>query len=131
MTDHTTPETSKRLKEAGFPQPGFEVGQFFVDPKDEVSIVIVQVGSSRIYWQSMDRYYDFGSFKIGDPDSGFFVFRPTATDILKELPGYTIHYKAKDGTWAVWSYQPDDLMFQNANPAEAAALAWLARNKKK
>lgn len=119
---HVTHDTANRLEAAGFKQPEFGAGQHWYG--DELIFVLSYGGSN----PEFRAYGD--NFSWRDEDE-LKVFAPTATDILKDLPGHTIHYKAKDSMGVVWSYEPDDLMFSHKSPAEAAALAYLAQKGNK
>lgn len=129
-------ETAKRLKEAGFNPKGLAVGQVWYNGFGAPSVIVRNLGDE---FSTGETHWNGCSLENGETGNDFSesriinncFFAPTATDILKELPGHTIHYKSKGSTWVVWSYEPDDMMFQHESPAEVAALAWLALNKKK
>lgn len=138
MKDIVTFETAVRLKEAGFPQPVPEAGQWWYNP-------------------------DFGPFLVGKlwmvdgrlrnifyPDTGKVVnkqirlfpdcvFAPTATDILRESPNYYYIRKYRYDTenrFSIFCELQEGDLTQIAkgvdiNPAEAAAEAWLKLNDKK
>lgn len=117
MQNHVTFETSLRLKEAGFPQPTPEAGQFwwFVRYPDgtarkEVICVVIK-----------------GAMKPMDGDNlegkQEFVFAPTSADILRELPvGFCIVNFGKFGFGAEFEKHE---YIRDQNPAEAAAQAFL------
>jgi len=135
MKDILSFETAVRLKEAGFPQPAPEAGQFWYNP----NIGVFLVGK---LWMVDGRLRN-----IFYPDTGKvvnkeirlfvnFVFAPTATDILREMPGCILAvenlYKemAIVGVYyEVW--KTGRLLSDHVNPAEAAAEAWLKLNEKK
>lgn len=57
---------------------------------------------------------------------------PTATDILKEIPGWNLAY-TKAFKWVVYWDAPglaEPIQFSHENPAEAAAQAWFYENQK-
>lgn len=134
MNDHVSRDTAIRLSDAGFPIPEFKAGQFWwgirfpagTARKEVLCVVLERQTSSSSYSHVLSPVDGLEQASFGTH-----VFAPTATDILKELPGHIIHYKAKDSTWVVWSYEPDDLMFSHESPAEAAALAYLTQKGKK
>lgn len=121
--NNTTFETSKRLKEAGFPQPKPEAGQYFYS------------SSNRLLWvQRLDKYGVFvryhGSEGGTDWDYEMFknlIFAPTATDILRQMPGFEMQFS--EGLWYICNDETLE-SFVNSNPAEAAARAYLKLNEK-
>ena len=120
MKDVVSFETAKRLKEAGFPQPEYEL--YFSDE----------------FMQ--DGYLDFDEFSGNCRYSGDF-FAPSATDILPKL--YT---GVTDGTeWSIvfrgknwscvkrqWTEQGQSVFawYDHENPAEACAAAYLSIHEK-
>lgn len=145
MNNHTTPETSARLKSAGFPQPAPEFGQIWygknpVYSNEKDTLVIVGADHGELYDGGRINVifsggtcedFSLASFKKR------FVYCPTATDILRELGvGFAIWFtSATDGNWTTHSYfditENGECMELHTNPAEAAALAWLSLNEKK
>jgi len=107
-----TYETAKRLKDAGFAQPKGVFGQMFgfIHP-DTCQIHKAIVGSAMYHMSAM---HDL-------------IFMPCATDILKELPEYSMLMHDGDG-WAC-NVDGNGSLFRN-NPAEACAAAWLAIHEK-
>lgn len=133
MKDITTFETAARLKEAGFPQPTPEAGQWWYNP----DIGIFLTGKLSPYGRERHIYYpDTGNVFFKNqllfPDC---VFAPTATDILRQMPNYYYIRKYKYDTESVNRFsifcelQEGDLSQiakgVDTNPAEAAASAWL------
>lgn len=116
MKDTATFETAARLKEAGFPQPTPEAGQFWYNPDFGPFLVgklwMVDGRLRNIF------YPDTG--KVVNKEIRLFpdcVFAPTATDILRELgPLFDLSYDCAE----FWCGDKKDW-----NPAEAAAEAWL------
>lgn len=94
-------ETSKHLAEAGFPKPAPDYGQIWYTHYGSPGSVT-----------NLSKWIDNGE-----------VFAPTATDILRELPGWHLTYATEIG-WHVWLDDETDRFFKHKNPAEAAALAW-------
>lgn len=130
MKDTVTFETAVRLKEAGFPQPTPEAGQWWYNP--DIGIFLTGKLSP----------YDGRERHIYYPDTGnvFFknqvlfpdcVFAPTATDILREMPaneGVSISFGDDGMFWVerrIYYQEPQTVISVQINPAEAAASAWL------
>lgn len=123
-------ETAKRLKEAGFPQPEFEFGQFWYAPNGNLCVMSgdgIYSGEARVMLKNGNTMF----IKTYD-----IVFAPTATDILEHLPGYAL--KIQKSVWCVFNPEyiyavksTDDVQmyFQHKNPAEAAAESWIKINR--
>ena len=97
-------ETAVRLNAAGFPQPEFAFGQL---------------------WETIDSrlnaFVGTPGFVLVKTYAKKIVFRPTAIDILRELPHFPI-IEYDGGAFTVTSgriHKIDD------NSAEAAAMVWL------
>lgn len=122
MSNFVSSGTAKRLREAGFPQPEIQVGQFWYfqySGKWTAFVITHQVAS---YWkmipigEASEGYSNFG-------DAG--LLAPISDDILPHIP---------DGRLEMWEgrfsckIDCDDQpqRFFADNFAEAAALAWLA-----
>ena len=120
-------ETARRLKEAGFPQPEPEFGQLWHELQDQCYVLGYSAeGLISGFWNGGESFEDANvQSMLAD------VFAPTATDILEQLPhNFCIRGKS------VFSLEPGDAynigrQFYADNPAEAAALSWLAINEKK
>lgn len=133
MKDVVDFETALRLKEAGFPQPSLEVGQFwYMEGFDMPRIAIV--GS----WTTADhrpvyRYIDANTWDF--PDEKTAVFAPTATDILRELPGldFELVYSEGNEDFAVHQTLDGDIInsWNDENPAELMAKPYLHLKNKK
>lgn len=121
MLDIVSFETAKQLKEAGFPQPELRDGQAW-------------------YWKHGDPYFLYYHSSvhallspIGWAHAGkrilskerrdiFFsetAYAPTATDILRELPGANLRW---NGSTFFCKYRGET---ESQNPAEALAQMWL------
>lgn len=126
MSQTVTFETAKRLKEAGFPQPEFAVGQYWYDIDGEA------------FWVKCDASPHIHGEWVGDDHSGFVeiphgeeVFAPTATDIIREFE------RLQKSKWIRLGMSRDGYecylyafggirdSFCHENPAEACAEAWL------
>lgn len=101
--NYVTYETAVLLKEVGFPQPEPEFGQV---------------------WFSADR----SPFVVGGFDTPRFyddlVFAPTATDIMRALPGLSMRFHSHLKEWQT-RYKKNETRRAHKEPAEACALAWL------
>lgn len=145
MNNLVTFETAKRLKEAGFPQPDFQPMQFWYD--DGIKgicpfrlYIVLHVGRfpagqpaplmheicEKQHRQMYATHANFGEYQ-------YVAFAPTATDILKQLPGYNLAFATENG-WHCFFLGIDGVIYAEHNhknsPAEAAALAWLHLNEK-
>lgn len=119
--NHTTFEKSKRLKEAGFPQPEPDFGKIYYDKESEQKIVVIAFDGEYVdcVYQNLTwvSYY----IKISD-----LIFAPTATDILREMPGcYHLYHPFNSEFWICDNATNEDEWSESSNPAEAAALAYL------
>ena len=139
MKDIVSFETALRLKEAGFPQPSLEVGQFWHSQYFGaywLCVVTKQATKPFTYLCPLD-VIEWGH-QFGHPgtpeDTGSPIFAPTATDILREL---WFRFSLKfggNGKWIVLQTKDlndrEDQITTDPNPAEAAAQAWLIDNEK-
>lgn len=143
---HVTFQTAVRLKKAGFSQKFNDAGL------ERRYYVISQTPTGKIRkWGQVcvNIYPHLTSYQIGsvNTESGsmlheherlrdqkiiseFSFFAPTATDILRELRGdYSLCYHAPH--WRcelIDAFEPVDY-WQDENPAEACAKAWLEKKK--
>lgn len=128
MSNYTTFETAKRLKDARFPQPEPEVGQVwyfqrYLQGTARHWAPLIRVGVSKPFWMPMD-----GGNLEGDLKN--LVFAPTAADILRQLPGADLSFSegdkyAKGGFDAVdTQYQERQTAWDETNAAEALAKLW-------
>lgn len=133
--NHVTFETAKRLKAAGFPQPLPKFGQiwYHVSSKRNMAIiridgVIMSVGDPA---NMSDRYPLLNIAPLAESYS----FAPAATDILKVTPGHMIYFTGEGFVCYRTHHFGDknrfpENIYSHENPAEAAAMAWMALNKK-
>lgn len=128
MKNVVTFETACRLKEAGFPQPEFSIGQFWYNLAGAITVIgpatyEYKVGESRSYIHVLFSLLSGRSESmIPQKDDAFFA--PTVTDIMECLPGYGLRYR--DGSWWV---SDGYVVFADENAAKAAALIWLYENQ--
>jgi hypothetical protein len=104
---HVTFETAKRLKEAGLPQPKkTEKGQYWFANGELILFAGCEQVEVRMFEHDM-------------------VFAPTATDIMRHLPGWALYYH--EGVWCCALVEDEFVIaeFRSDNPAEAAAEAFL------
>lgn len=128
MNNHVTPDTARALKAAGFPQPKTSAGQFWYDDEGDLYIIL-----ARNHHVHIDFFWPPKPFDPNEdaPDQ---TFAPTATDILKAInaPGYNLFYNPLSGEYFCNGAAHGRFdFFNHTNPAEAAAMMWLAVNKNK
>lgn len=136
MDNVVTLETAKRLKQAGFPQPEPKVGQFWYDGMfQRLSIASHRMGKDQHLYltpiNAVDWSHYFEAVVMLDDKNDWPIFAPTATDILREMPGAILvleNYGSQGKVWEVW--KNGGLIADLENPAEAAAFAWLTLNEK-
>ena len=115
MNEHVSSDTAILLRDTGFPIPEFEAGQHWYG---EDLVVILSYGGGNPEFRAYgDNFSWRESFDLD-------VFAPTATDILKELPGARLEFGIDCHTKSGESWSCEKFSHET-NPAEAAALAWL------
>lgn len=133
---HVTFETARRLKNTGFPQPEFASGQFWYNEWKALSII----GRREIADNGPHEFFICMSMETGRVDGiipmheGSF-FAPTATDILRDLPGLLRKFKGHFQWGDNFVLMPlgaklGAQCYQHETPAEACAAAWLALHEK-
>lgn len=138
MENYVTPETAKKMKEAGFPQPEPRPGQMWFSAFHEIPSIVShrtdRVGEfmlapiSRVDWS----HIFFAGPIIGNAEN---IFMPTVADILRELPNKVLFWR-NDDLFVCGVQMVDDgdyyairfnEVYKNVNPAESVAEVWLNR----
>ena len=132
--NHVTFKTALALKAAGFTQPLPKLAQLWYFHSGDNAIVLwpkPEYGGLNLVLSTMG-----GSIYAGDKFNEIAVFAPTAIDIMKEL-GRDFSLSYMNGEWFVLKSTGDFLpissepsVWKHIMSAEAAAMAWLALNKK-
>jgi len=129
MKNVVTPETARKLKEKGFPQPEPEFGQVWYDEYDQ-PVIMGECDSITGLVRGLNN-----GVLYGGKASELIDFAPTATDILRQLAlakpdsafrNY-LEFDALSNLYCA-TYEMEETC--NENPAEAAALAWLEKYAK-
>ena len=131
MKNITTFETSKALIAAGFPVPDVDICQIWYNDLRFASVIIKNVDGNFIAASLLDGEVgnDFSEGQI----KSFCIPAFTATDILRELgDDFFIEFCNKpflvnNEKWVVNDEHQNQ--YTHSNPAEAAALAYLLKNK--
>jgi hypothetical protein len=99
MNNIVTFETAQLLKEAGFPQPEFETGQFWYNEFGALSFIgrkEVSESDGHTYFFCMS--VDTGRMEKIRPVADGAYFAPTATDILSTFADYELQILALTDT---------------------------------
>ncbi len=127
MKHHVSPSTAKRLKEAGYPQPEFKLGQVWADYSQEDQIELcVMFGPHGMDAKVLneDMVYVVGKQHL--------FYSPCATEII-EQPRMSMCAILFDDN-SIWNCNDYDMVLEhmtsNENPAEAAAEMWLELKSK-
>ncbi len=133
MQQSVIAETARRLKGAGFPMPEPKSGHFWYDGYRNLSVLSVLLQAPGQENKIMVLILDAeDTYETILEEMRGFVFAPTATDILEQLPGWNLAYTKVFG-WIVYWDAPglaEPIQFCHENPAEAAALAWFHEHEK-
>jgi hypothetical protein len=120
MKNVVTPETARKLKDAGFKQPEFAVGQFWWS-RDSLFVVVGKMNSNPNTW-TLFRTVIGGLYEASVLD---LAFAPTATDFIGVDTFLTRTLDDKFVIYDHWNLLGGWIdEFIHKNPAEAAALAW-------
>lgn len=139
MNYYTTTETAIALRDAGFPQPTPEIGQYWYRAFKGHTITSmcsdVDNDGEPLYSFTDTFSRAPGSFmrvfgRFSD-EMNTMIFAPTATDILRELGSgyYLTHENTLFQCASVDDYGHRFDYWTDKNPAEACAKAWLEKNK--
>lgn len=127
MKDCCTPATSARLKAAGFPQPDPAPGQVWYVHGDTVILSAHPTTPSwlRMFYLSA-RESALKAFDIRKEVFSEHTFAPGVADLLRALPATYVFSR----NWITSKYEVElnGRVFNNENPAEALAAAWLSEN---
>ena len=133
-------ETAKRLEAAGFPQSAPQVGQMWYTRHLGALCLIIHANETEPGWLVV------GSVESGRISSFTsdllvlcLVFAPSATDILNHLRG---NYRLSCSNFCWWCDRVEECpdladefrivaCYNDENPAEACAAAWLSIHEKK
>ena len=131
MKHYVSFETAKKLEAAGFERPKIEVGQYWYTDSGRTYIVCAIVGSeTHVKWIGAAGYLDFVFKNTND-----WIYAPTATDLLEQLPDEYILSKNGNewfcGCLDIWPDGLDgyDPKFTNEDAAEAVAEAFLSQSQ--
>lgn len=129
VNDRVTPETAKRLRDAGFPQPTPAPGQVWYDQNDS-AFVIRSANKDGIWLCGFQSEFDpYGNLVYTSLKNWKGVtYAATAPDILLML-GDEWSLENSSGAFRCRSRGPQLLPKLFANPAEATALAWFEQNQ--
>ena len=123
---HTTYETAKAMRDAGFPQPEFATGQIWYNQYGAATFIgrkdCDNHGNTTFFCTSLRT----GRTEEMRPTKEDAIFAPTATDILRELGlGYGLYVSESGNTFVCRELST---IWTDENPAESCAKAWLAKN---
>ena len=130
---HVTFDTAKRLKEAGFPQPMPQAGQFLYGANSKELFVILQYSDVDDILTLAGVGHHARMMEKWSWAKGAFVFAPTATDILEQIPTKYVRWNKPKNVWQCGETDymgPHFCEVHQTNPAEACALAWLKLSTK-
>lgn len=138
MKDIVTFETAKRLRDAGFPQAVPGNGQFWYNEDKDLGVLGNCISATFYFtWCSVGDNYDGRDDHYENTDSILkeYIFAPTATDILRELPGldFELVYSEGNEDFAVHQTLDGDIInsWNDENPAELMAKPYLHLKNKK
>ena len=122
----TTPDTARRLKEAGFPQPEPELYQVWYGLIGDTEKINILIEYSR------KRYRDlFGNSFRSQSFLTCGTYAPTATEITESIASAAVELSFNP-LLKVWfcALIDNEVSFHHQNPAEAAAQMWLHLREK-
>lgn len=128
---HVTFQTATALRDAGFPQPEFATGQIWYNQYGAATFIgrkdCDNHGNTTFFCTSLRT----GRTEEMRPTKEDAIFAPTAPDILRELGSRYVLGSGKIGLkWYCYNIFEGMINghWQDENPAEGGAKAWLAKN---
>ena len=125
-------ETALALKEAGFPQPQPDVGQFWyrVGLKGEkLALFFIREVDYEGYCREI--IVNSKEWSEWHKDNFYIhIFAPTLADILKQLPGIDVGFYSVIDNGFVFFLKDNDRTQVYENPEQGAAEIWIAENTK-
>jgi hypothetical protein len=133
MTNHATPQTATRLKQAGFKQPEQKPGQFWYLQNRLYFIVAIlsdTVGKTAILYEVCEENRDPDPLPVRLPFSDVFVYALSTMEVLQALGWeWRIGYMEEIKKYFCVNDQRRHFLYYNFDSAEACAEAWEAKQK--
>lgn len=125
MSDFVSFEIAKRLKDAGFPQPKPAFGQAWYDGiSGTIFLVVETFDDNPEPFNGIWIIEKGGDIQHAERDMfDGFLYAPTITDILRELPGACLRW---NGSEFLCKYRGESY---SENSAEATAKMWIVIKK--
>lgn len=133
MTNHVTPQTATRLKQAGFPQPEQKPGQFWY-LQDRLYVIVAILsdaqGKTAILYEVSEESRNPDPLPVRLSFSDVFVYAPGALEILSELgEDWALSKVGEDwfceSIYAEWLAQKKGAV--NSNAVDACAEIWITK----
>ena len=129
MNNFVSYETALRLRDAGFPQPEPEAGQFWYDPYGTPDVV-TDVDEWHVFSASLTDVTDYTNAVMHDEFTAGWHFAPGPAEILREIPDHVCgNNKGSKGGYWCGRYDDQRASFHE-NMAEACAAQWLSIHNK-
>lgn len=132
MSDYVSFETAVKLKKLGFPPPQPKEGQLWesitkfggwIEGVYGETVVFTGIDTSK----DMHEEWPVSRWLLDDFP---YIFRPTATDILRQLDQSEWCLRWDFDGFVCWDSESFSAHETHENPAEACAAAWLKRKGK-
>ena len=136
MTNHVTPQTAIRLKQAGFKQPEQKPGQFWYLQNRLYFIVAIltdTVGKTAILYEVCEENRDPDPMPVRLPFSDVFVYAPGVEEIMRESGEFELYCEDFQGETTFTCrlhYSKSQFATNSFNPSEACASEWLSEKQK-
>lgn len=135
MTNHVTPQTATRLKQAGFTQPEQKPGQFWYLQNRLYFIVAIltdTTGKTAMLYEVCEENRDPSPLPVRLPFSDAFVYAPGVGEILQAIGGdYALCYPGLQPTLISTKKSILPFLYKHiSNPAEVAAAQWIEQKQK-